>query len=84
MTIVPDFTMNDLAAQLNAVLSQADDQAMTSTELCRAIDRSTRVVYRLLDNLGDKVEVVSKQIVNRTGIRQTVPAYRLRKDKPNA
>lgn len=75
----PDFTMNDLAAQLRAVLGEADAAAMTSTELCKAIGRSARVVYRLLDELGDQVEVVYKQITNRTGIRQTVPAYRLRK-----
>lgn len=73
----PDFTMNDLLLDLSQQLGTADDQSMTTSEICDKLDVSAKVVYRLLDDMGDKVVATRKRIQNRIGVQQTVPAYRL-------
>lgn len=73
----PKFTMNDLLSSLSAQLGTADDQSMTTKEMASALNVSQKVIYRLLDDLGEKVVPTRKQIKNRINILQTVPAYRL-------
>lgn len=76
----PDFTMNSLVKQLQEQMEEADQNALTCTEIMGILECSQRKVYSLLDELekaGHRVIVVRKKIRNRVGVVQSVPAYRL-------
>lgn len=78
MSVEPTFTMNSLVEQLQEQLREADQSALTCTEIQDMFDVSQRKVYSLLDELeeaGHRILVVKKKIRNRIGVMQTVPAY---------
>lgn len=74
---VPDFSMDTLSSALQHLMVEQDEGAVTTAEIKSALGITEKTVYKLLDELGDRVEVVKKRVRDRTGVARLRPAYRL-------
>jgi len=75
----PDFTMDDLLRELEAMLAPAE-AGMTCAELAQALGMGMNAVRRRLHELkvGGRLQTVRKRMRRIDGVEISVTAYKLR------